>query len=148
MLAVIAIAADVPAQRIPDIPERARGAERVVVASVKRVNATFEVNEFGDQLIVSHASLAVEEVLKGNSTGDVVLDVDGGTVDGVTLTVSSLPSVAAGERAVFFLDSTQPGRFRPHMRGLGILKLDGTNKVKGSSLTLDDVRRMAKPDAR
>jgi len=47
------------AQHVPDIPERARGAERVVVASIRQVNATREQNEYGDDLIVSHASLAV-----------------------------------------------------------------------------------------
>ena len=61
VVAVGALATSSPAltQHVPDIPERARGAERVVVASIRQVNATREQNEYGDDLIVSHASLAV-----------------------------------------------------------------------------------------
>jgi hypothetical protein len=135
-------------QHIPDIPERAKGAERVVVAQISGVNATMERNEFGDELIVSHATLTVEEVLKGGPEGSLVVDVDGGTLNGLTLTVSSLPTIERGERAVFFLTPGKGGAYRPHLRGLGILKLDSSNKVKGSSLKLDEVRRMANPNAR
>jgi len=31
----------------------------------------------------------------------------------------------------------------PHLKGLGILKLETNNQVRGSSLRLDDIRRMA-----
>ena len=146
-LGVLARPSAAPAQHVPDIPERAHGADRVVVASIRQVNATREVNEYGDELIVSHASLAVEEVLKGDA-GDVTVDVEGGTVDGITMTVSSLPSVKQGERAVFFLTRGNSGKVRPYMRGLGILKLDTSNTVKGSSLKLDDIRRMSREAGR
>jgi len=123
------------------IQDRARGSERVVVASISDVTATHERNEFGDELIVSHAKLAVEENLKGNG-GAATVDVDGGTLDGMTLRVSSLPTVSRGDRAVFFLERGPAGQLRPHLRGQGILKLDQTNHVKGSSLSLDDIRHM------
>jgi len=32
----------------------------------------------------------------------------------------------------------------PHLRGQGILKLDDLNRVKGTSLTLDMIREMAR----
>ena len=54
----------VPGQPVT-IEERARGAERVVVATVTDVSSRYERNEFGDELIVSRATLALEEVLKG-----------------------------------------------------------------------------------
>lgn len=129
------------------IQERARGAERVVVASIAEIRAAYERNAFGDELIVSHASLALEEVIKGNRDKATVA-VEGGTVNGVTLRVSSLPVLSPGERAVFFLDRGPKGEYLPHLNGQGILKLDSTNHVKGSSLSLDDIRRMARPDAR
>jgi len=140
-------AGNLGAQRIPDIPERARGAERVVVGSVRDVNATREQTEWGDEIIVSHATLAVEESLKGDPQPAVVLDVEGGTVDGVTMHVSSLPTIDRGERGVFFLTRGNSGHYRPYLRGLGILKLDASNTVKGSSLTLADIRRMARATA-
>jgi hypothetical protein len=124
------------------IPERARGAERVVVATVVATNARYERNDFGDELIVTHADLAVEEVIKGQQ-GPVTLALEGGTLDGITLRVSDLPALSNGERAVFFLTPRRNGEFDPHLRGQGILKLDNANRVRGSSLTVDEIRRLA-----
>ena len=124
------------------IPERAHGAARVVVATVAETTARYERNEFGDELIVTYARLNIEEVVKGPA-GPATLALEGGTVDGITMRVSSLPTLVHGERAVFFLTPGPKGEFRPHLRGQGILKLDSTNKVRGSSLTLDEIRRHA-----
>jgi hypothetical protein len=125
------------------IQERARGAERIVVAAVATTSARYERNQFGDNLIVTHAQLAVEETIKG-AGGPVTLAIEGGTVNGITLHVSSLPTLSQGDRAVFFMTAGPDGRFVPFNRGQGILKLDATNHVKGTSLSLDDVRRMAR----
>ena len=124
------------------IPERAHGAARVVVATVAETTARYERNEFGDELIVTYARLTIEEVVKGPA-GPATLALEGGTVDGITMRVSSLPTLVDGERAVFFLTPGPGGEFRPHLRGQGILKLDSTNTVRGSSLTLDEIRHQA-----
>jgi hypothetical protein len=124
------------------IEERARGAARIVVATVAETSSRYERNELGDELIVTYARLQVEEVIKGPAA-HVTIAVEGGTVDGVTLRVSSLPTLARGERAVFFLTPGRGGEFRPHLRGQGILKLDSQNRVPGSSLTLDQIRTLA-----
>jgi hypothetical protein len=129
-----------------DIPERIHGADRVVVASAASVTPTWRSNVYGDQLIVSQVLLQVEETLKGDPQGSVLLALEGGTLGGVTLTVSSLPDVKPGERAVFFLDRAGNNEHVPHLKGLGILKLDQTNQVQGSSLQLEDIRRMAAQD--
>jgi hypothetical protein len=129
------------------IEERAKGAERVVVASVAEIHAAYETNEYGDELIVSHASLALEDVIKGNSD-KATLALEGGTVNGITLRVSHLPTLSRGERAVFFLDRRPDGEYKPHLDGQGILKLDSTNHVKGSSLTVEDIRRMSGANSR
>ena len=134
-------------QRPATIEERASGAERVVLASVKDVTSDYETNEFGDRLIVSHARLQVEEAIKGPDEA-ITLDYEGGTVDGITLHVSSLPVLRPGERAVFFVTRGARGQFKPHLRGQGILELDPQNRVPNSSLTLDDIRRMARSQAR
>jgi len=124
------------------IQERAHGAQRIVVASVGQTTARYQRNQYGDNLIVTHARLNVEENIKGQG-GAAVVAVEGGTVNGITLHVSSLPMLNAGERAVFFLNPDGTGEYQPYLRGQGILKLDNTNHVKGSSLTLDDIRRMS-----
>ena len=41
---------------------------------------------------------------------------------------------------MFFLDSTSNGN-RPHDRGRGIMKLDESDHVDGSALSLDEVRQ-------
>ena len=145
---VAAVPALASAQQEPvSIEERARGAARVVIATVAETTARYEPNEFGDQIIVTYARLAVDEAVKG--PGDpVTLAIEGGTVDGITMRVSSLPSLSRGERAVFFLTPGRNGEFLPHLRGQGILKLDADDRVRGSSLKLDDIRRMAGSGAR
>jgi hypothetical protein len=129
-------------QPVP-IEERARGAARIVVATVAETTARHERNEFGDDLIVTYARLTVAEAVKGPSE-PVTLLIEGGTVDGITMRVSSLPSLSKGDRAVFFLTPGPNGEFRPHLRGQGILKLDDNDRVRNSSLTLDEIRRLAR----
>jgi hypothetical protein len=141
-------AAQAWAQKPATIEERAQGAERVVVATITNITSRFARNEFGDELIVSQATLAVEESIKGSSEAVTTLDYEGGTVNGLTLKVSSLPVLSRGERAVFFMTRGKKGELKPHLRGQGILKLDTKNRVENSSLTLDDVRRMTKSQGR
>jgi hypothetical protein len=139
---VVAGAQAAAASQPATIQERARGAERVVVASVAETTARYERNEFGDELIVTYARLTIEEAVKG--PGDpATLAIEGGTVDGITMRASSLPTLEKGERAVFFLTPGPKGEFRPYLRGQGILKLDSNNRVRGSSLTLDEIRHLA-----
>ena len=123
------------------IEERARGAERVAVGRVTAVTPAWQVNEFGDRLIVSTVHLAVDEHLKGPAAATLDVEVEGGTIGDLTLHVSDQEPLAPGERAVFFLTRGPRGAFRPHLRGQGLLKLDSANRVPGSSLTLDDIRR-------
>ena len=126
-----------------DLPTRARGAALVVVGEVERVRAEYQRNEFGDRLIVSVAEVRVREVLKGTANaGDALtIDVEGGTVDGITLRVSDMPTMAPGEQAVLFVNKNRQGHNVPHLRGQGILKFDTNGRVLGTSLAIDDVRR-------
>jgi len=123
------------------LAERARGSERVLVGRVATVNPVWRTNDFGDRLIVSIARVAVDETLKGTAQSTVEVEIEGGTLDGVTLHVSDLDPVAAGDRAVFYLKPTSRGRFVPHLRGQGVLKLDRSDRVRGSTLRLSDIRR-------
>lgn len=126
-----------------DVAERMRGAHKVVVAKAVSVAPEWRTNAHGDRLIVSQVALQVEETLKGTPASLMWLEVEGGTLDGVTLVVSSLPPVKAGDRAVFLLDATASGTHVPHLKGMGILKLDAANHIQGSTLRLDDIRRLA-----
>jgi hypothetical protein len=125
------------------LSERARGAERVVVGRVVAVNPVWRTNEFGDRLIVSLVKVAVDETLRGSALPNVDVEVEGGTIGDVTLHVSDLEPVALGDRAVFYLTRNVRGALIPHLRGQGLLKLDRTDRVRGSGVTLADIRRAA-----
>ncbi|MGE3841482.1 MAG: hypothetical protein AB7I50_07830 [Vicinamibacterales bacterium] len=128
-----------PRQRVP-VAERTRGARHVVVASVADVQPRFERNRFGDQLIVSRVRLRIDESLKGPAAREVVMDVEGGTIGDLTLSVSDLPALKPGERGVFFLEQIASGTFRPHRRGLGIMKLSAGDQILEENLRLSDLR--------
>jgi hypothetical protein len=123
------------------LAERARGAERVIVGRVASVAPGWQVNEFGDRLIVSLVRVIVTETLKGQVVPALDVEVEGGTIGDLTLNVSDQTSFSVGDRAVFYLKGTPRGTFVPHLRGQGLLKLDGLGRVPGSSLTLDEIRR-------
>jgi len=133
------------AVQTPAVPlaERTRGAELVVVGRVASVAPGWQVNEFGDRLIVSVVRVVVNETLKGQALATLDVEVEGGTIGEVTLHVSDETSFSPGERAVFYLKRTARGTFVPHLRGDGLLKLDASNRVAGSSLTLEEIRREA-----
>jgi hypothetical protein len=126
------------------LAERARGAERVVVGRVASVESAWRVNEFGDRLIVSTLRVTVNETLKGPSQPTVDVEVEGGTIGGVTLRVSDQEALIPGERAVFYLKRDVRGHFVPHLRGQGLLKLDRSDRVPNTSLTLETIRREAR----
>jgi hypothetical protein len=117
---------------------QSNGADRVVVARVFDVRATWETNIHGDQLIVSHLKLHVEETLKGAPEKTVEVDVLGGTLDGLTLEVSDEPRLKRGDRAVFFLPQE---RDHPQMSSWRVLKLDAQNRVEGSTLDLPAIKK-------
>jgi hypothetical protein len=141
LLAALAGAQEAP---VP-LTERSRGAERVVVGRVTSVGPVWRVNEFGDRLIVSVVTVAVDETLSGLAQQSVDVEVEGGTIGDITLHVSDLEAVAPGDRAVFYLARSPRGAFVPHLRGQGLLKLDRSDRVRGSSLTLAEIRRAARP---
>ena len=145
---VIGISASpVAAQDVP-LAERARGSERVVVGRVGSVSPAWQTNEFGDRLIVSVIRLTVSETLKGPPQAVVDVEIEGGTIGDVTLNVSDQTPFVPGERAVFYLRRNARSRLVPHLRGQGVLKLDRFDRVPGSSLTLEMIRREVARGAR
>jgi hypothetical protein len=127
---VSAIAAD---SRQVDLPTRTRGASKVVVAKAVSVTPAWRTTAHGDRLIVSDVALQVEETLKGTPASLMWLEVEGGTIDGLTLAVSSQTPMKVGERAVFFLDETSSGLHLPHLKGMGILKLDANDRIRAAA---------------
>jgi hypothetical protein len=138
---LLAAMANVRAQGPIPLIERARGAERVVVGRATSSTPLWQVNEHGDRLIVSVVRVTIEETLKGQETAVLDVEIEGGTIGDLTLHVSDQAPFVPGERAVLYLLRTPRGTFAPHLRGQSLLKVDASNRVQGSSLTLDDIRR-------
>ena len=82
--------------------------------------------------------------MKGQAQPTMDVDVEGGTIGSLTLRVSDEQVFSPGERAVFFV-RRRPRPSRSALRGQGLLKLDRLNRVPGSSLTLDEIRRTVGP---
>jgi hypothetical protein len=87
--------------------------------------------------------VAVDETLRGPSLPSVNVEVEGGTIGDLTLNVSDLEPMVPGDRAVFYLARDRRGAFVPHLRGQGLLKLDRSDRVRDSAVTLSDIRRAA-----
>ena len=126
------------------VQERARGAQQVVVGTAADVWSAFEQNRFGDRLIVSHATIDVEETMKGRAAPQVRFKFEGGTIGDLTLRVSDMPSLVRGQRAVLFLDQGATGEYELHGRHLGLMRLNTGNQVLGSNLTLGAVRTLVR----
>lgn len=146
ILALLLTCAVAPASADPrtDLPAQAKGARKVVVATVTDVQSSFGVNDHGDQLILSRVSVRVDETMKGPHEGTAVVTLEGGTVGDLTLSVSDMPEMAKGERAVLFLDDSPKNGQVPHGRGAGVMKLDENDRVEGTDLTIDDIRAAVK----
>ena len=145
LIAVIACSVTVWAQDPTStaIAERARRSKAIVVGTVSQVDSMFATSEFGDQLIVTRVTLAIEETLKGTPDATVTMTVEGGTVGGLTLKVSDMPALTIGDRAMVFLSGAF-NTYTPTDRGQGILALDAANEVRGIRLPLADLRRMVR----
>jgi hypothetical protein len=148
MVCVAAATLSASSGRSVDVATRARGSERVVIATVSDVQSRFAVNEHGDRLIVSQVWLNVSEALKGRFESVIGVEVEGGTVGDLTLDVSDMRPMQRGQRAVFFLDSTSTGIHKPHGRGLGIMALDAAGHVENTSLSLNDVKALIRSAGR
>src|SRR5215213_9030677 len=97
-LATVAATTAVGSSQIPvPLTERTRGAERVVVGRVASVTPEWQVNEYGDRLIVSVVRVDVSETLKGDAAPTVDVEVEGGTIGTLTLRVSDQLSFTPGE---------------------------------------------------
>ena len=64
-------------------------------------------------LILTTARIAVSESLKGSSDGFVNVVTVGGTLDGITQTVSGMPVLEPEEEVLLFLEPSKNGHWQP-----------------------------------
>jgi hypothetical protein len=85
----------------------------------------------------------VEDTLKGAPASSLMVTVEGGSIGDLTLTVSDMPRLERGQRAVFFLED-RGGTHVLHGRGTGLLPVDRRGRVEGTDMTLDTVGRLVR----
>jgi hypothetical protein len=130
--------------QIDRVSRALRQAERVVVGQVSAVEPIWKSNEHGDQLIVSRAWVRADETLKGTPATDVAIEIEGGTLGGLTLKVSDMPTMRPGDRAVFVLRRGPAGEWLPHDRGAGVMRVDANGNVAGAGMPLEQLRQLAR----
>jgi len=126
-----------------DLATRVRGASRAVVATAVQAESRWVTTPAGDRIIVTRALARVDEALKGPRTGAIVIELEGGTVGDFSMRVSDMEPLPVGSRAVLLVEPNPDGTWRPHRRGLGVLRIDGSDRVRSLGLDLADVRRVA-----
>ncbi len=115
-----------------------------LVATVTDTKPSRRRSAWGDEIIVTTAVLRTEETLKGAPPTWVPIELEGGTLDGVTMEASHTPLMRKGDRAVFLVDRLADGRYIAHHRGAGILKLRADDRLEDSALSLNEVRQLAR----
>ncbi len=143
--AALMVTQDAPASAqqpdVPGIQNALANAHSVVVATPRSVQSAWQENEFGDRIIQSAVLLEVSETIKGRPERSRWMEMEGGTVDGVTLEVSGEPEVKMNSRALFILQNGRPNVDRAVPGEESVLELDEQDNVRGTSIRLDDIRR-------
>jgi hypothetical protein len=98
LLASVSFAAEAPIS----LETQINASNRILRGRVTHVSSYPGTNEFGDHLIYSDVSLQTEEALKGDRS-NLVVRVEGGTVNGLTLVVTDTPKFREGEEVLVFL---------------------------------------------
>ena len=129
-----------PEEQLDEVVGRARGAQRVVVATVTDIEPMAVETPHGDRLIISRTTLAIEDSLKGNVGQTLTVDVEGGTLGELRLEVSDMPQLQPGDRGLFMVNGTGQGPDQLHLRGQGHFDLEGDLLEDTSGLTVGQVR--------
>ena len=95
----------------------------------------------GEGNVYTRVTLSVEQTIKGETGGEVVIRVPGGEMDGLTMFVTDTPSFQLEERAVVFLDKGE-GTFTVAGGLWGKFTIDNNNMVSDKPLTefIDQIR--------
>jgi hypothetical protein len=112
--------------RAMSLGELASSADRIVVGTVLSVNAAWDPEH---RKILSTIEIDIEESWKGSAgTERVTLVQPGGSVGDIEMTVQGMPSFAARERSLLFLQGQQRFQVVGMSQGKRALVWDGASK--------------------
>lgn len=116
------------------VEQQTVASEKVAIAEVTDTKSEKIINEYGDHLIVTKAQLKVTEQLKGSYDSESPsLVVKGGTVDGITMSVSDQIHLNKGDKVVVFSRKNSFGREMPSRGKSSVLHIKD-NMAGGMSL--------------
>jgi hypothetical protein len=92
-----------------ELPVLVRNADSIVQGRVEEVYSRWDA---GRGLIFTYTSVRVEEPMKGQRTGTVLVKQIGGKVGALNLHVSGIPKFSPADRVILFLKDQKDGTFQ------------------------------------
>lgn len=134
LVCAVGILGTASALEIPLSPQAlSEGSDAIITATVQKKQYKL-IDDARGRHIYTDVSLTVDAVLQGTiSSTNIILEVVGGTLDGITEQVSFSPAFDEGERALLFL-KTQPLRLMGARQGKRTIR-DGTFQLGPYKLT-------------
>ena len=144
ILSLVCLAAQatlVPALSLEELIERSE------IIAHGRVASSWPAWDSGHKYIWTHFRLDVLDPIRGNPGASVVVSEPGGSLDGVSMSISGAPDYALGEEAIVFLYRTPIGylratgygqgkytvapnlRVHANLKGLELLNRDGASSL-------------------
>ncbi|MDP9359926.1 MAG: hypothetical protein M3P29_00590 [Acidobacteriota bacterium] len=111
LLALVAIAIATPSAhaaiaQAASFDEKVDNAAAIILGKCVRTETRFDPT---GRWIVTYATFAVEQSMKGNAAGELTIVTPGGTVNGIHQETIGVPVFRAGEEHVVFLRNTRLG---------------------------------------
>ena len=102
-----------------------------------RVISSWPAWDSGHKYIWTHYRIEVLDPIRGNPGASVVVSEPGGSLDGVSMSISGTPDYAVGEEAIVFLYRTPIGYLRATGYGQGKYTVTPEMRVRANLKGLD-----------
>ncbi|MEZ4239930.1 MAG: hypothetical protein R3F59_28025 [Myxococcota bacterium] len=126
-----------------DLDQLVAQSDAVVVAEVLDTHSFWDKDH---RVILTEATLAVDERLLGNPPRILTVTTFGGTVDDYTVVAHGFPSFADGERVAVFLERHPDGTLRVTGYQLGLYDVEDADGDTIVVPTLDSGTRLVRPN--
>ena len=130
-----------------EVLSRANNSDLVVSGIVEEASSRLETNAFGDKIIMTKVKTSVSEWFKGSSNKNIEVEMMGGTVDGITMSVSEHPTpLKKGEYAILYLSKKGDGYTlssqveTDHGEEDSVIKLKRDGRSDDDQFTIDQIR--------
>jgi hypothetical protein len=119
--------------------------DRSEIIAQGRVASSWPAWDGGHKYIWTHYRIDVLDPIRGNPGASVVVSEPGGSLDGVSMSISGAPGYALGEEAIVFLYRTPIGYLRATGFGQGKYTVTPQVRVHASLQGLELLKRDSSP---